>query len=175
MNVITRDGISVNCYPVSLISFWKQDWSCFIISKNYKLTNLLQWWCANYSSSCNYLSIFHLNYLPKLWMKNNSLKLKNKQNKNAYDISWWTDALTWYISPNMLLCRPHKGILAPDQKATPSTKGQTINDVNSKGRSQKMRGNWKYKKVSKKFLHRYYPVLKNYPLSPKDDSVDVAS
>ena len=33
----------------------------------------------------------------------------------------------------MLLCRPHKEILAPDQKATPSNKGPPINDVNILG------------------------------------------
>ena len=43
------------------------------------------------------------------------------------------DVLTWYISNNMLLCRPHKEILAPDQKATPSTNGPPINDVNILG------------------------------------------
>ena len=43
------------------------------------------------------------------------------------------DVLTWYISNNMLLCRPHKEILAPDQKATPSTNGPTINDINILG------------------------------------------
>ena len=53
------------------------------------------------------------------------------------------DVLTWYISNNMLLCRPHKEILAPDQKATPSTNGPTINDINILGGGVKKWGNLK--------------------------------